>query len=77
MVPRVGAVQIPKLLPRFECTPGPTPRGEAPPTRHHLEDSAHPPLPPRPGGLPGPHTPGALELWPRLKNTDRRTVRDS
>lgn len=44
MVPRAGAVQIPKLLPRFECTPGPTPRGEAPPTRHHLEDSAHPPL---------------------------------
>lgn len=44
MVPWAGAVQIPKLLPRFECTPGPTPRGEAPPTRHRLEDSAHPPL---------------------------------
>lgn len=54
MVPRAGAVQIPKLLPRFECTPGPTPRGEAPPTRHHLEDSAHPPSPASPGGPAGP-----------------------
>lgn len=63
MVPRAGAVQIPKLLPRFECTPGPTPRGEAPPTRHRLEDSAHPPSPASPGGPAGPShawSPGAV-----------------